>query len=64
MNILDNEMVVYCYTNKVNGKKYIGITKNKLAKRHREHLFDSENNRDNVPFHNAISKYDIENFEL
>lgn len=64
MNILDNEMVVYCYTNKINDKKYIGITKNKLAKRHREHLYDSKNNRDNCPFHNAIRKYGIENFEL
>lgn len=62
--MMSEEMVVYCYTNTVNGKKYVGITKNQLSKRHNEHIIDTKLNRDTYPFHNAIRKYGIENFTL
>lgn len=52
--MMNEEMVVYCYTNIVNGKKYVGITKNQLSKRHSQHIADTNLNRDNSPFHNAI----------
>ena len=58
---------IYCYTNKVNGKKYVGQAKD-FNKRHRGHIKASYNkNRKreyNIPFHNAIRKYGIENFEI
>ena len=51
--------VIYKWTNKINGKSYIGqTTREKL--RYREHLYDR---RVNKYFHNAIDKYGIENFE-
>ena len=62
--MMNENMIVYCYTSKINGKKYIGITINKLSKRHNEHINDSKLERDNCPFHNAIRKYGIENFSL
>lgn len=62
--MMNEEMVVYCYTNIVNGKKYVGITKNQLSKRHSQHIADTNLNRDNSPFHNAIKKYGIDNFTL
>ena len=57
---------IYCYTNKINGKKYVGQAVN-FKKRHQQHLATSynKNKRDyNVPFHNAIRKYGIDNFEV
>ena len=55
---------IYCYTNKVNGKKYVGQTVD-FIKRHKQHICASynENNRAyKLPFHKAIRKYGIENF--
>lgn len=52
---------IYCFTNKLNGKKYIGQTIN-FNKRLSEHKYRS--GKDNLPFHNAINKYGIENFEI
>ena len=54
---------VYMYTNKINGKRYIGQAKN-FIKRHNQHIRDAKANRDNYHFHKAIRKYGIENFEI
>lgn len=57
---------IYCYTNKINGKKYVGQAKN-FNKRHRGHINASYNEKCkayNQYFHNAIRKHGIENFEI
>jgi len=54
-------MIVYKYTNIINGKIYIGITSQPIKHRHRQHLNDVN---DGYIFHNAIKKYGIDNFEL
>ena len=58
---------IYMYTNKINGKRYIGQAKD-FNNRHRRHInssHDSNRKRDyNTPFHRAIRKYGIENFEI
>ena len=56
---------IYMYTNKINGKRYIGKAQDFLDRK-RTHISSSynENARDyNVPFHRAIRKYGIESFE-
>lgn len=52
---------IYLFTNKQNGKVYVGKT-NDIARRNREHLSESKNN-ENGHFYNAIRKYGFENFE-
>lgn len=58
---------IYMYTNKINGKRYVGQT-NDFNRRHKEHIKSSYNEKRkydyNVPFHCAIRKYGIENFEI
>lgn len=58
---------IYMYTNKINGKRYIGQARN-FNRRHRKHISSSYNEEEkyhyNVPFHCAIRKYGIENFEI
>ena len=57
---------IYMYTNKLNGKRYIGQTKD-FNKRHKSHIyssFDENSNRYNVPFHKAIREYGIDNFHV
>lgn len=54
-------MIVYKYTNKNNGKVYIGITTKSIKERHRQHL-NSLN--DGTYFHNAIKKHGIKAFDL
>ena len=58
---------IYCYVNKFNNKKYIGQAKN-FNKRHRKHISNSYNKNYiyeyNFPFHRAIRKYGVENFEI
>lgn len=59
---------IYQYTNKINGKKYIGQTNN-LSRRKKQHIQDSihchqgHENSYNLPFHCAIRKYGIDNFD-
>ena len=58
---------IYCYTNKINNKKYIGQTNN-LERRKKQHLQDSihchkgHEISHSLPFHAAIRKYGIDNF--
>ena len=58
---------IYLYTNKVNGKKYVGQAVDFLT-RHKRHIYSAYNEKQkrdyNVPFHNAIRRHGIENFEI
>lgn len=58
---------VYCYTNKINGKKYIGITNRSVSERQTAHIYEATHEKCatyNTPFKRAIRKYGIENFIL
>lgn len=59
--------LIYCFTNKINGKKYIGITSRSLKERKNQHIreaYERDNYKTyNSPFKRAIRKYGIENFE-
>ena len=58
---------IYCYTNKQNGKKYVGQTNN-INRRYRQHKEDSFTNyndaRYNQAIHCAIRKYGLDNFDF
>lgn len=64
INFLENidniKYQIYCFTNKVNGKKYIGKTGN-FHNRMNAHKIASG---DCPHFHNAIKKYGIDSFDL
>lgn len=54
-------MLIYKWTNKINGKIYIGQTTKSLADRVRMHV-NTASAGSTVPLHNAIRKYGIESF--
>lgn len=57
--------IIYCYTNKINGKVYVGQTNNpdRRYREHRSNAFNEDSvNYDSV-FHKAIRKYGWENFD-
>lgn len=63
---MNENFIVYKATNKVNGKKYIGLTKRTLEDRIYRHVRESEKkdlHTYNTPFKRAIRKYGIDNFE-
>ena len=53
--------LIYKYTNNINGKIYIGQTRQQLQKRHDKYL---QQLNDHTYFHRALKKYGIENFTL
>lgn len=56
-------MLIYKWTNKLNGKIYIGQTTKKLAHRTRMHI-NSSNAGSTMPIHNAIRKYGLIAFTI
>lgn len=50
-------MIIYCATNKINGKRYIGQTIMSMHKRHQAHEFQAFKNESNFPFYKALRKY-------
>lgn len=55
---MERQYTVYCHTNKVNGKKYIGVTSNSVHKR-----WNYGNGYSGQYFHRAIAKYGWDGFE-
>ena len=55
---------LYCITNKVNGKRYIGQTCQGYRCRYRQHLICGELLLSKRPLYTAIHKYGKENFEV
>lgn len=53
--------LIYKYTNNINGKIYVGQTRQQLQKHHDKHL---QQLNDHTYFHRALKKYGIENFTL
>jgi len=53
---------IYCITNKINGKKYIGFTSRPIEKRIAEH-FSPSSHKSGYAIHKAIKKYGKDNFE-
>lgn len=51
---------VYSHTNKINGKKYIGLTIYDIDKRLNEHIYNSKTGK--YHFHKALRKYGVECF--
>lgn len=54
---------IYCITNLINEKKYVGKTTYSITKRFQEHCRDSKKERcGRKPLYDAMNKYGIENF--
>ena len=57
-------MIIYKITNKLNGKIYIGKTKNKLNVRWSGHKTATNRNKSNTYLQNAMRNHGIENFKI
>lgn len=56
---------IYCITNDINNKQYVGKTTETLEKRFKEHLNDATKERcKNRPLYRAINKYGKEHFTI
>jgi group I intron endonuclease len=54
---------VYCYTNKINGKVYIGKTNN-ISQRKSRHRRNAFIEKSTLPFYNALRKYSEDGFDF
>lgn len=56
--------IIYCYTNKINNKKYVGQTINpeKRKAQHKSSAFNEKDKDYQSPLHCAFRKYGYENF--
>lgn len=55
--------VIYMATNRVNGKRYIGVTSYPVEQRARFHASNAKSGKNNGAFHRAIRKYGIDVFD-
>ena len=55
--------IIYVATNKINGKKYVGQTRQPLRRRLSGHVYDSRHGC-KLPFCRAIAKYGINGFDF
>ena len=56
---------VYCITNLINGKQYVGKTTSTIEERFKEHCRDSRKERcSKRPLYDAMNKYGVENFKI
>jgi len=55
-------MKVYCIENKLNGKKYVGITKGTIERRFKRHIEIAKYKEKKQHLHKAMIKYGVENF--
>lgn len=54
--------IIYCYTNKIDGKKYVGQTINPNQRR-AAHKYEAKRNHYQTHFYRAMRKYGYDNFE-
>ena len=56
---------IYCVTNLINNKRYVGKTTDSIEKRWKEHCKDCRKQQNEKrPLYDAINKYGIENFKI
>lgn len=56
-------MIIYSITNRLNGKRYIGVTGKKLGERWYKHCWDAQNGS-SFALHRAIRKYGPATFDI